>query len=266
MKDSVYVTLSSNVDPTFYPDNTLTHFLNKLPQEIDLNDGGWEVGLTELSIPFSWLNVQSNEITINLRWKREESLHELYGTDKSDHLSETLTLPPGHYPTAQQLIDRLNTMLQKCEHEVFRGNVYFFYDHITQKVTFEGRNDVDASFSTKLLRMLGVLNVTSDVYLEKFVGDDVVDVADGVHNLYIYSNVVEHRPVGRMMVPLLRIIPVVDSAGNVTKNHAFESVHYLDARRGVFESIEIDIRTVAGESVPFQRGEIIATLHFRKPQ
>ena len=67
------------------------------------------------------------------------------------------------------------------------------------------------------------------------------------------------------MLPLLRVIPVKKTEkdaiiGLVT----FETVHYSMVRRRLYDTIEIDIRTDTGESVKFERGHILVTLHLRQ--
>ena len=49
----------------YYPDNTLSNYITKLPQLFDL-DGSWEVGLSEVLFPISWPTVNANEIVIRI--------------------------------------------------------------------------------------------------------------------------------------------------------------------------------------------------------
>lgn len=50
MEDSFYVTLTSEPDNEF-PNNTTTHFQKRLPNAIDLKDGPWMVGMSNLFLP-----------------------------------------------------------------------------------------------------------------------------------------------------------------------------------------------------------------------
>jgi hypothetical protein len=44
----------------YFPDNTLTHFMTRLPQMMDL-DGSWEIGLSEIQYPHSWYDIKKGE-------------------------------------------------------------------------------------------------------------------------------------------------------------------------------------------------------------
>ena len=53
---SFYVDLLSNASTNYYSDNTLSHFSNFLPEQVNLN-GDWEVALTEIYHPNYFENV-----------------------------------------------------------------------------------------------------------------------------------------------------------------------------------------------------------------
>ncbi len=57
MKDEFYLTLPSNAGMGLYPKNTMSQYITKLPQRLNL-EGDWEVALVEIQIPQSWDNVQ----------------------------------------------------------------------------------------------------------------------------------------------------------------------------------------------------------------
>jgi hypothetical protein len=69
--------------------------------------------------------------------------------------------------------------------------------------------------------------------------------------------------VGDTKAPLLRSVGITGQQGS-TVRHLFEKPMYVPLQKKHFESIEIDIRTDAGEVVPFQYGRSMVTLHFRK--
>lgn len=54
------MTLPSNSSMKYYPNNTLSEFVTKLPQHFDLV-GEWEVGLSEIQFPISWYNISDHE-------------------------------------------------------------------------------------------------------------------------------------------------------------------------------------------------------------
>jgi hypothetical protein len=55
-----YITLPSDSSANYYPDNTITRFVTKLPEGIRL-EGEYEVGLTEIIYPHTWYNVDDED-------------------------------------------------------------------------------------------------------------------------------------------------------------------------------------------------------------
>lgn len=63
MKDNFYVVLPSNSSSSYFPDNTTTHFITRLPQTLSLQ-GEWGVSLTTIQIPMTFLHFSRDEKTL----------------------------------------------------------------------------------------------------------------------------------------------------------------------------------------------------------
>src|SRR2546425_2436754 len=59
-----YLTLPSNSSEKYYPDNTLTHFVTKLHNDVSLS-GDWEVALAEIMYLRNWYNVNDQYMRIS---------------------------------------------------------------------------------------------------------------------------------------------------------------------------------------------------------
>ena len=82
-------------------------------------------------------------------------------------------------------------------------------------------------------------------------------------SLYAYTNVIHSQYVGDVKVPLLRIVGVEGQNGNsVTKT--FDRPQYLPVCRQTLDTIEIDIKDNACDSISFEHGTVVVKLHFRK--
>ena len=80
---------------------------------------------------------------------------------------------------------------------------------------------------------------------------------------FIYCDLIQSQYVGDALVPLLRIVPVEGKVGErVSKS--FLRPQYLPVSRKQFETVEVDIKTDTGESVPSEFGRVLLTLHFRQ--
>ena len=97
--NNFYLTLPSNSSMELYPDNTLAHYVTKLPQRIEL-DGQWEVGLVEIQYPHSWYNIPEDcdrQMTI---------MHTL---DSGLIETNIFHIPPGYYKP-ETLLERIKTL------------------------------------------------------------------------------------------------------------------------------------------------------------
>ena len=77
------------------------------------------------------------------------------------------------------------------------------------------------------------------------------------------SSVVQPRIVGNSFVPLLRIVRITGKHGEVVSKQ-FDNIHYVPLLTREFDTVEVDIRDDTGRSVPFERGKVTVTLHFRR--
>ena len=94
-------------------------------------------------------------------------------------------------------------------------------------------------------------------------GYSIVDLRRGFESLYIYSSIVEPRIVGDKIAPLLRIVPITGSHGEMVTTR-FDHVEYIPLLSREFGSVETEIRDDTGRPVPFERGKVTVTLHFRR--
>ena len=90
-------------------------------------------------------------------------------------------------------------------------------------------------------------------------------VADllGSMTLYIYCDIVQPQVVGDTNAKLLRSVPVQGKMGDVVTK-TFTNIQYVPVQTKSFEDIEIILRDDAGNPVPFERGKVFVTLHFKQ--
>ena len=84
-----------------------------------------------------------------------------------------------------------------------------------------------------------------------------------IYSLYVYTDVAENVAVGDTSAPLLRI---VDASGAYDKmiTRSYDKPRYIPVQKKYFDNILIDIRSDTGDSIPFENGACITTLHFRQ--
>ena len=233
----------------YYPDNTLAHYFTKLPQTINLDEGAWDVMLVEMQYPHTWFNgSMSEKEKCGLQSPRAPSIRRI--------------MLQGLYNTAEDLIEQLNAMSGE------RSPIVFRYNKWTQKAQIVVRGGSSIQLSPTLQHILGFKlahysNTGHSKTMRTAVADRTVDVKDGFYSLYVYCNLLTPRPVGDTMVPLLRIVPVKGTYGEEISK-TYENVHYHPIQQKRFDTVEMDIRDDTGRPVPFERGKVVVTLHFKK--
>ena len=87
------------------------------------------------------------------------------------------------------------------------------------------------------------------------------DIEDGIHNLYVYCDLIESVAVGNAKVPLLRNVPI--QKGPIVTTF-YSKVSYYPAMRKIFGPVEINIKGDTGKIIPFVGGKLFVTLHFHQ--
>ena len=260
-----YVTLTSNDGGAYYATNTLTHFRNKLPETIHLQEGQWEVGLVECILPFNSYHISDDDGEM----KGTKYIYKEGIISAQEH--KKFSMAPGRYRSALRFVQILGETL--AEFKLGAGFPVTF-DQRTRKAKLEvpavtsllitrrmmAILDFDEKAETVEKQLDGRFKLNTGVYKSQ----GTVDLLGGLHTLWIYSDIVEHRIVAERKLPLLRIVTTEDKIAVDYKHLTFEDAHYFPVRQTLFESIEIDIRDSQGFPVPFEAGEAVVTLHFRQ--
>lgn len=242
----------------YYPDNRPDHFFTKLPQSIDLNDQ-YEVGLAEIQFTNSHFNV------------REDDVYFFYTTSKTDDDDEgsqqetyTVSLPAGLYESNKYFI---HTLTKASETIPLMGDrkkrIRFYYNSATKKTSFTlYEHGAQITMSQTLKNILGF---SKTIFYGS--GSDsatrLMDLSQDFKSVFVYCDLVSPRPVGDVMVPLLRTLPPMDKTRE-TVHHVFEKPHYVPLTRFNFNALEIRLATDTGKEILFNNGHTIVTLHFRR--
>ena len=96
MPAQFYMTLPSNASMNVYPSNTVANYTVALPNRIELQDGSWEVGMTDFAYPVNWYNVPSGE------WFRI-----VVNSGDNDVGVGPFFLSEGRYESGRELVDAM---------------------------------------------------------------------------------------------------------------------------------------------------------------
>ena len=240
---SLHVTLPSNgVD---FPENTTSTYTVKLPGPLTFEGGDWEVGLVDMHYPGAWDNVTNGTITVR---------HAANGT-------KTLEVRQGCYTSFDELIADIH----RCFAAAKMGEALtVYYDKVRNKTFLNVRQPRTAiNFSNIVCQILG-LRVGHFYKTGKHGGLYVPDINRGMSSLYVYANVAEPRPVGDMLAPLLRVIPMDSATRTGVKYVEFKNVQYLPVPNTNTDLINVLIRADTGEEIQFRLGKVVLTVVFRR--
>ena len=169
-------------------------------------------------------------------------------------------MEPGLYDSPKVFIESLNNLISSM---MWENQVYFFYNKVTRRVTMKIYTD---SIIVRLGNKLqGVLCLERDFYKGPGAsqGTGPVDIHNDSSTIYVYSDVIESRPVGDIMAPLLRIVPTVNKNVDVI-HQIYEKPHYIPIAKRRFNTMEILLATDRGKTLSLEKGKTIVTLHFRR--
>lgn len=237
-----YVTLPSNSSMGIFPKNTQAQYKVKLPEHLSLT-GPWEVGLTSITYPHTWINVTD--------------LSRRFYFDTGTGVWDGDLLPLAYYPTAVELVGEINKAL--VSNKVSGLSLQF--DKLTQKVTVTVDKGKRMYFGEGLDTMLGFNK--DDIISKTTTAPYVCDLSIGLQSLFVYLDIVDSQIVGDVRAPLLRTVPVQGQDGEtITLN--YDNPQFLPLATKEFETLEVLITSDVGEKITFERGRVVLTLNFRR--
>ena len=228
----------------------MAHFTTHLPHAIQL-EGSWEVGLAEIQYPHNWYNVKKQNAKKDVCVKVKAPAAEVVEA----HLDD------GLYEDPQKFISELDVKVADITLTAGSATPVFRYGDTSQRATIDVPEATKVELSKPLQNMLGMEQCELDE--GHHVGNKPVDLHDGFYSMYVYCDLLEPRIVGDAKVPLLRIVPIEGTMGQmITKT--YENLQYQPLLKKQFRTVEIYIMTDTGDLVPFSAAKLVITLHFRK--
>ncbi|KAJ8043891.1 hypothetical protein HOLleu_11191 [Holothuria leucospilota] len=247
----IKLTLPSNSSMDIFPDNTLAHYYTHLSKPLELR-GKWEVAMCGISYTRSWYDLDHDSGSFGVKLGSSEDPRVFtYGNIRTD-------VGP---------VD-LAKLLSKSD-----ANTSWSWSEMNAKFTVRVRTtdptycsifatDRMATITGFTSRAIGIIEDVEDETYVHFRSTRPADLHP-IHQLYVYTDIIEHQLVGDTTAPLLRTVPAGNKFGE-TIDVDFSKLHYKPIARSLINNIEIDIRDETGMSIPFENGRVIVKLHFRQ--
>ena len=253
----------SNASMDVYPNNTLSSFINFLPEPINLddkNDGTWEVALMEIAHPTWYFNVSQGKF-----W---------YRPHKESAIFE-ITIRKGLYKNIESvLIEMINaiTYEEKMWGEQVSNSLQMKVDSFTKKILFEFSHD-SAVLNLASLDLANILGFSSTCLIPGTLKESHLPYdVQRIHTIMVYTNLIEHGIIGDTKAPILRTFPLIprfkDNALAINQHMNYQSFPNLQFKKILktsFHSIQVELRSASGEKIPFAGiGNTRLTLLFRE--
>lgn len=249
-----YVTLPSDNSMGYYANNTVAHFTSCLPHRIRL-DGDYEVGLSEIIYPHSWLNFSNGDDDVYTYFMKDERPTAKSVFESGQFTTEAVLVKSINDKIADVIVDETN---RKDLRATFR------YEEVVRKMRLAVTcGSGEAFYMSDRFKNIFGFDSAGPYPDGVYVADNTYSVNDGSQLMYVYCDVASFTPVGHVKAPLLRICSVTGKYGD-TVCTIFTHPHYVPVARREIETIEININTELGTPMPFVFGKSVVTLHFRR--
>jgi hypothetical protein len=253
LKTAMRIVLPSNASSKYFPDNTIAKYTVQLPYPIDLNNGSWVIGLSEIQFYKSWFNVKDSQLTIT-----------------TDIKSIIISLDDGYYKTNEFLINSLNKKLEKNPNREVCQSIKFIYNEISRTCGLElgplpaGHGNAVISLSKELKSILNLDPNNIETHQENSIikASSPMQLTT-IYNLMVYSDIAKTNIIGEIEAPLLRAIPVEGDHWQYQCTSP-RHIQYIPITQKEIRNISIYIYTDYGELCPFTRGRCIVTLDLQK--
>ena len=270
MKDQFYVVLPSNSSMNYFSENTTSHFITQLPQQIRLQ-GSWSVALTEVQIPLTFQHVSSEALdrTVSLTRISHSALETNQIRAVNFNTLESM-VRPGIYKDIHAIVSEINNLnctKNHVEFKVERGGYVTCARVCTKATCYQLSHQL--FLSKKLQKILGFEKMNSILIKdqESIEGDRPAHLSNGLPSmLMIYSDICEPYVTGDVQTRLLRAVSlnIDDYTYGSTRIKSFSPPMYIPLLFNSFQTIEIDIRDQSGRVIPFDYGTLTVTLHFKR--
>lgn len=303
---SFIVNLVSNASMGLYSNNRISSFTTQLPGNgiqlpLQLDDdvisenkrkGFWEVALLDISFPTKFKNVIVGAYTITSKRLKGAKLHNV--------------ITAGVYRSVDEIFAEINKQIRLLHFTDFGDDIDSFtffsyrYDPVSSRLEIKIR-ETEGQLILSSADLRGILGydyetgVNGIKHIEPspppppppnidaptaaataeqgWVRAEYAPDIQRLHQMMVYTDIIEHQIIGDTLAPLLRSIPLKSKTKNgelsgmdYTQSHEsfHEPLQFKKIQVNTFHAIHIDLYAENGERIPFiDVGHAALTLMFR---
>lgn len=242
-----YITLVAS--DTSDPKNTSSRFTTRLPETLHLSKDRHKIGLVDIIFPATIQNFASGgQLTIKYTDRVKNPTN-----PKKTKSNDFIRVPGGHYESAQQLEQILNSNKEVQPYVRF----YFSKDNQHFKIEFDIGNVKEIYMQPDLAYFLGF---EKNVFRQPTEAEHRVDYFNQTSVMYVYCDVIEPSIMGSKKHQLLQCCPVTGSFGQMIRQ-TFNPIRYVPILFDTLDSIRIEILSEQGRPIHFSYGSVVLLLH-----
>lgn len=269
---SFFVNLPSNVGQHTFPDNKASSFITKIDPPRQLK-GKWSVALVSMSHPAIINNVVGAYFDVRIidfrrplqyyaeQWRRVNILD-------------------GYYIDVIELYAAMMNGI-KSQHSNHSLGPPFTFDVNDNKLIVGSAWAV--TFSPNLLDILGLdhrvdrhplrraynIPETVPLFAHSRYNANAIKNPNFINpdTLHVNASIIKNQQVfGDKLLPLLRLVMYTDKSGEKSDSiyHEFRRLDYNPVSAMMLDVIKIDVTNSQGDTIKFQSGKVVLTLHFKK--
>ena len=270
MKDQFYVVLPSNSSMNYFKENTTTHYVTQLSQQLRL-EGAWNVALTEIQVPLTFQHIQDDGMDRNVQLIRLPRSSLVTNETRGVASLCASTVRPGIYKNLENLLTELNNL------DCLKSHLYFNLERggygTIKRTCLQGEckiRDHELRLSKKLMKILGFPNLKPITFVNDqdfVISQQPANLANALPTmLMVYTDICEPYATGDVHSRLLRAVSLssTEYIYGAMKIKTFSPPMYLPVLYNSFQTIEIDIRDQQGLPIPFDYGTLTVTLHLKR--
>ena len=170
---------------------------------------------------------------------------------------QTTIVDYGYFGTMADLVKSVNVALKR---NTGNDNIRLTCN-ARKKVTVHIKNSHQLVLMGRLSIILGFGG--EEIKFTKTTTSPYVTDLNGTAMIYFYRDIVQPQVVGDTNAKLIKSVPLQGKMGEVLTK-TFTNIQYVTVQTKSFKGIEIVLRDGTGKPVPFERGNVLVTLHFKQ--
>lgn len=251
------VFLPSNSSMLYFPNNTSSNYIVKVPHMFDNESSGIiQCALSQIIFPSTYKNVREglNGVTI-------------FTVHEGQEHSTFYKVPTGYYENVNQLIKAIHSSVHPLAGIADRPKSLIGYDEFHKKVWIKVSSKFFVKFQHDLAKILGFVpdKALKGSVKEKhrIFSSHRPKIHEG--HIYLYCNIVKPQIIGEVTAPLLRILNWEHSSIKKSISQTFTDLFYIPLNGLNFDTIHLYLMDEAGYPLEFEEGEnTIVVLEFEE--